>query len=118
MKDVIRYIETEKKKYPLCMNLNVIEEIQEKYQTIEEWFNAILNTTNGFPRLADFKYGLTKMINEGIDIENERKNTNDPFLTEKQVGRIMTEVGLTKIEEIIQSLAVESTKVDDLPKNE
>ncbi len=118
MKDVIKYIETEKKKYPLCMNLNVIEGIQEKYQTIEDWFNAIDNIKGSMPKIKDLKVGLTMMINEGIDVENERNNTNEPYLTERQVGRIMSEIGLLKLEEVIQSLAVESTKVDDIPKNE
>lgn len=118
MKDVIRYIETEKKNYPLCMNLNVLEGLQEKYSTIEDWFEAIDNVKGGMPRIKDLRVGITMMINEGIDIENERNNTDEPFLNERQVGRIMSEVGLLKLEEIIKSLALESTKVDDLPKNE
>lgn len=118
MKDVIKYIETEKKNYPICMNLNVIEEIQEKYETLDDWIRIVDSAKGGMPKLKDLKVGLTEMINEAIDIENEKNNTNEPLLTEKQVGRILSEIGLEKLLEVVESLVVDSTKVDDLPKNE
>lgn len=117
MKDVIKYIETENKNYPIVMNLNVLEIIQENYGTIEKWIE-IIDSTEDLPKIKDLKVGLTAMINEGIDIENEKNGTNEPFLTVKQVGRILSEVGLGNITKIIVSLSVESTKVDDEPKNE
>ena len=118
MKDVIKYIETEKKNYRICMNLNVIEEIQEKYETLDDWIRIVDSAKGGMPKLKDLKVGLTEMINEAIDIENEKNNTNEPLLTEKQVGRILSEIGLEKLLEVVESLVVDSTKVDDLPKNE
>lgn len=117
MKDVIRYIETENKKYPICMNLNVVEEIQEKYGTLEDWIQVIDNADGDMPRIKDLKVGLTIMINEAIDMENDKKGLNEPFLTEKQVGRVLSEIGLEKLVKVIVSLSVESTKVDDAPKN-
>lgn len=117
MKDVIRYIETEKKKYPMCMNLNVIAEIQEKYGTLETWINLIDDVNSGIPRIKDLIVGLTIMINEAIDIENDKNKTDEPFLNEKEVGRIISGIGLEELVKIILSLSVDSTKVDDTPKN-
>jgi hypothetical protein len=53
------------------------------------------------------------MINEAIDIENENNGTNEPMLTEKQVGRIMTEVGIDVIVKKIQEITIASTKSED-----
>ena len=53
------------------------------------------------------------MINEGIDIENEENGTNNPLLTLKQVGRIVTEVGLGSATQVLNETVVESTKSDE-----
>ena len=37
MKDKVVYIETDGKKIPLVFNLNVMEEIQEQYGSLEKW---------------------------------------------------------------------------------
>ena len=50
------------------------------------------------------------MINEGIDIENETAETKREFLTEKQVGRIITELGIEKMTEKVQETVIDSTK--------
>ena len=39
------------------------------------------------------KFGIAAMINEGIDISNDENGTNDPPVTLKQVGRILSDVG-------------------------
>ena len=57
------------------------------------------------------------MINEAIDMQNEDNNTNEPMLTAKQVGRIMTEVGIDKIVSAIQEITIASTKGEDNEKN-
>jgi hypothetical protein len=111
MKNKIVYIETEKKKYPLVFNLNVMEEIQEKYGSLEKW--GELTRGDGEPKIKDLKAGIMLMINEGIDIENEDNNTNEPMLTEKQVGRVMTEIGISTIVNKIQEITIASTKVED-----
>ena len=48
-------------------------------------------------------------INEGIDLENEKNNTKKPFLTDKQVGRLISEVGVAKISRIIKEVIQTST---------
>ena len=111
MKNARVYIETEKKKIPLVFNLNVMEEIQEKYGTLEKW--GEITQGNGEPKVKDLKAGIMAMMNEAIDIENEENGTNETPLTEKQVGRIMTEVGIKAIVEKIQEITIASTKSGD-----
>ena len=111
MKNTIVYIETEDKKYPLVFNLNVMEEIQEKYGSLDNW--GELTKGDGEPKIKDLKTGIMFMINEAIDIENENNNTNEPMLNEKQVGRIMGEVGLNVIVGKIQEITIASARTED-----
>ena len=107
MKNARVLIETEKKKIPLVFNLNVMEEIQEKYGTLEKW--GEVTAGGGEPKVKDLKAGIKTMINEAIDIENEENGTDEKPLSEKQVGRILSEVGLQEVIEKIQEITVAST---------
>ena len=111
MKNARVYIETEKKKIPLVFNLNVMEEIQEKYGTLGKW--GEITTGDGEPKVKDLKAGIMAMMNEAIDIENEENGTDEKPLSEKQVGRIMTEAGIKAIVEKIQEITIASTKSGD-----
>ena len=111
MKNARVYIETEKKKIPLVFNLNVMEEIQEKYGTLGKW--GEITTGDGEPKVKDLKAGIMAMMNEAIDIENEESGTDEKPLSEKQVGRIITEVGIKAIVEKIQEITIASTKSGD-----
>ncbi len=107
-------IEYKGKEYTIVFNLNVMESIQAKYGTIEKWGEL----TDGQGEEVDIQaliFGLTEMINEGIDISNEDNGTNNPFFTHKQVGRILSEVGLSKITEKINETVVNSTNTGDNP---
>lgn len=115
MKDNIRYLEIGEERYPLVFNINVMEEIQEKYETMSKWGEVVEGEEE--PKLKDLKAGILFMINEGIDIENEKKDEKRPFLTSKQLGRLMSEVGFSKIVETIKELTVSSTKTGEEPKN-
>lgn len=115
MKNTVVYINTEKKKYPLAFNLNVMEEIQEKYGSLDEW--GRITQGSGEAKVKDLKVGILAMINEAIDMQNEENNTNEPLLNAKQVGRIMTEVGIGKIIAAIQDITIASTKGEDNEKN-
>ncbi len=115
MKDKIIHIETENKNYPLVFNLNVMEELQEKYGTIQKWGEVVESGEE--PKIKDLKYGLMVMINEGIDIENESRDKKEPFLTSKQVGRLISEVGFEKIIEDIKNITKKSTETGEEPKN-
>jgi hypothetical protein len=116
MKDTIAYIETEKRTYPFVFNLNVMEEIQEQYGSLDAWGEKTQG--EGEPNIKDLKNGVMAMINEGIDIENENNGTNEPFVDTKKVGRIISEVGMQKILTAIQKLTVASTKTEGDAKNE
>lgn len=116
MKDTIAYIETEEKKYPIVFNLNVMEEIQEQYGSLDAWGEKTQG--KGEPNIKDLKIGFMTMINEGIDIENEKNGTNEPFVNAKQVGRIISEVGFSKVLTVIQELTIKSTKSEGDSKNE
>ena len=115
MKKNVVYIETEKKKYPLVFNLNVMEEIQESYGSLDEW--GRITQGNGEAKVKDLKVGVLAMINEAIDMQNEENNTNEPMLTAKKVGRVMSEVGIDKIVKAIQEITIASTKADGEEKN-
>ncbi len=68
------------------------------------------------PDISALIFGYTCMINEGIDLENEEKGTNRPFLTKRQVGRLLTGIGLKDAARTMNKLFVESTKGEE--KNE
>lgn len=72
--------------YPLACNLNVLEQVQEEYGDVEKW-SALLDSEN--LNFKCLKWTFTQFINEGIDIENEQNGTSRPFVTPKQVGRMI-----------------------------
>lgn len=97
--------------YELVFNLNVMEEIQEKYGSVEAW--GELTEAAAEPNAKAIKFGLTCMINEGIDIYNEEHDEQRAFFTEKQVGRIISEIGLSAAALALNNTVVESTKSDE-----
>ncbi len=113
MQNKLAYIETEKRRYPIVFNLNVMEEIQERYGSMSAWGKIVENSEGGEPKIKDLKNGLMYMINEGIDIENEEKGENSPMVTAKQVGRVIGEIGFEAITDIIKNLTIASTKTED-----
>ena len=116
MEQKIAYLETEKKKYPLVFNLNVMEEIQEIYGSMQNWADKC--ESGDEPNIKDLKNGIMAMINEGIDILNEESDTKEPFVTSKQLGRIITEIGFAKVIEKIKEVQIDSTKTEEESKNE
>lgn len=117
MQEKIKHINANGTEYPIVFNLNVMELIQEKYGTLEKWGEL----TDGKEREIDIKalkFGITEMINEGIDIEDENSEIKREFLSEKQVGRIITNIGMEKLATDVQQTVIDSTKTDNEPKNE
>ena len=112
MKDFNGEIQYKDRTYKLVFNLNVMEVIQEKYGTIEEWGN-LTDGSNGEPNAKAVIFGFTAMLNEGIDIDNEENGTNDKPLTLKQVGRIITEVGIANATATMNQTVIESTKGEE-----
>lgn len=109
MQDTIKHINYKGIDYPLVFNLNVIEKIQEKYGSYEKWGEMTEGKENEI-NIGALKFGITEMINEGIDIENENTETKKAFLTDKQVGRMLTELGIEKMTEKVQETVIDSTK--------
>lgn len=116
MIDKVNYLETKTEKYPLVFSLNVMEAIQDKYGSIDKWSSLIQK--NGEPEIKALKFFMTEAINEGIEIENEKNNEKRKSVTSKQVGRILTEVGLSDTANKIMTTISESIQTDDTSKNE
>lgn len=116
MKNYNFNLEVEGKTHELVFNLNVMEEIQEEYGTIQKW-GELTDGKSGEVNVKALIYGLTAMINEAIEIKNEDKGSDEPLLTKKQVGRIVSKAGIEKSAEKLNEAIVESTKSDEL-KNE
>ena len=112
MKDINGKLQYKDKEYKLVFNLNVMEQIQEEYKSLEEWGN-LTDGENGEPNAKAVIYGFTAMLNEGIDMDNEENGTDIKPLTTKQVGRIITEVGLLEATKTLNKTVVDSTQSNE-----
>lgn len=112
MKDYKSEFKVEGVKYSLVFNLNVMEAIQEEYGSVQKWGELTDNSSDEVNAKA-LIFGLTEMINEGIDIENDELETKRKPLTKKQVGRLITKLGLENSAEQLNGIIVESTKSDE-----
>ena len=125
--------------YRLVFNLNVMESIQNEYGSLDAWGSLTDGKEyakreyekqdrkkpwddlteeeqaqySGEPDAKAVIFGFTEMINEGIDIDNEENGTDIKPLTLKQVGRLITEIGLSKATETLNQTVVESTEGDE-----
>ncbi len=113
MKDISKTLEYKGKEYKLVFNLNVMEAIQEEYGTIDKWAELTDGGKNGEPNAKAVIFGFTQMINEGIDINNEEKGTKEAALSLKQVGRMLTTIGMDAAAQTMQETVIDSTKGDD-----
>nr|DAX39501.1 MAG TPA: tail tube protein [Caudoviricetes sp.] len=112
MADIKKVLEIEGKKYPMAFTLNVMESIQDEYGTIDKW-GDLTEGKDGEPNIKALVFGLTEMINEGLDIEAEEKGKDYKPLTHKQVARLLTKVGLAEATKQLNEVVVESTKSDE-----
>lgn len=105
------------KEIKLVFNLNVMQVIQEEYKTVDKW--SKLTEGESGEAEVDIKaliFGLTAMMNEAIEIDNDENGTNEPLLTAKKVGRIITDVGLAQATKALHETVIDATK-DDSGKN-
>ena len=116
MKDFNGTITYKGKEYSFVFNFNVMERIQEEYGTMEAWGELSDGSSRGEPDAKAIKFGFREMLNEGIDISNEENGTDIPLLTDRQVGRMITEFGVSNVAEAMNQTVIESTKSDE--KNE
>lgn len=116
MKDVMEKFIYKDKEYKLVFNLNVMEQIQDEYGSLDEW-GSLTEGKNGEPNVKAVKFGFTAMLNEAIDMENEENGTDIKPLTKNFVGRMLTEIGINEMTNKLKNTVVESTKVENQEKN-
>ena len=115
MKEIASKITYKGKDYKLVFNLNVMEQIQDEYKTLDNWGN-LTDGQSGEVNIKALIFGFTAMINEGIEIDNEDNGTNDPLISHKKVARMISEIGIENATKNMNELVVESSKSDE--KNE
>lgn len=111
IKDVYSEVEYKGVIYKAYFNLNVMEVIQEEYKTFDNWTDLVGGKDK--KKEVDIKaliFGFKEMINEGIDIQNEEEGTDLKPFTSKQIGRMITEIGLQTANQKLIDVVVESTK--------
>lgn len=113
MKDFNGEIEYRDKKYKLVFNFNVMEKIQEEYGSIDKWGALSDGGVNQEPNAKAVIFGFTEMLNEGIDIDNEENGTDIKPFTRKQVGRMISEIGLKNAASSLNDTVIESTKSEE-----
>lgn len=116
----------------LAFDLNVMEEIQEEYGSVGVWGDLaspdpedvldpvsgkVIGTKDKEPDLKAVLFGFTAMLNEGVEIANEEDGGHRPLFTRRQVGRIVTEIGLDKANEAMQQAVTDSTDTGADTKN-
>lgn len=109
MKDVDKKFNYKGKEYRLAFNLNVMEEIQDEYETLDKW-GSLTDGSSGEVNAKAVIFGFTAMLNEGIEMDNEDNGTDIKPFTHKQVGRLLTEIGLENMTQQLNEVVVESTK--------
>lgn len=113
MKDFYTKWEVNGKEYTLAWNLNVMEEMQDKYGSLEAWGKI---SEGEEPKISSIIDAFEAMINEGIEIDNEKNGTNEKPLTHRQIGRIISAYGVENAAETMKNAISEATK-DDTRKN-
>ena len=107
-------IEYKGQKYEIVFDMNVIEALQNKYGSFNKWSDLIQPTKKGEEcNIEALKFGFCEALNEGIDIANEDREEKIDFLSLKQVGRIITDLGLKEVNEKVQNAVIESAKSEE-----
>lgn len=111
LKDVFSEIEYKGITYKLYFNLNVMEEIQDKYGSFDNWTDLVSGKDDKKEvDIKALKFGFKAMINEGIEIQNEDMGTDLLLFDDKQIGRLITEIGLATANQKLINTVLESSK--------
>jgi len=116
MLDKLEYLDDGEVRYPMAFTLNVMEAAEEEYGSVESWAKLMDQKEPSYKAL---KFMVLQIINEGIDIENEKlkgDKKKEP-LTSKQVGRLITRVGMDEIGLKVFKLIKDSLPEVDKSKN-
>lgn len=111
LKEVTSTINYKDEEYKLVFNLNVMEKIQDEYGTLDNW-GELTDGSKSEVNIKALVFGITEMINEAIDIENDETGERKPFISHKKVGRILTDIGIESAAQNMNELVIESTKDD------
>ena len=109
MKEINNVIKYKDNEYKIVFNLNVMEQIQDEYGTLDKW-GKLTDGTEGEPNIKALIFGFTCMINEGIEIDNDENGTDNKPFTNKQIGRLIQEVGLEEMTKVLTNTVTASTK--------
>ena len=112
MIDTKKVLNNKGKNYTLVFNFNVMQEIQDEYGSVSEW-GRLTDVAEGEPNAKAVIFGFSSMLNEGIDIENDEKGTDIKHFTLKQVGRMITEIGLEEMTTKMNDVVVNSTQLEE-----
>lgn len=112
MKDIYGKIQYKEKEYTLVFNLNVMEAIQEEYGTVQKWVDLVSGEDEKEINAKAARFGFTQMLNEGIEIDNEDNGTDTKPLTLRQVGRMISEIGLMEATISMNDTVIKSTQTD------
>lgn len=122
MKDINDTLTYKGKEYKLVFNLNVLEEIQDRYKTLTKWIEEAYGKKTGEPSAKALAFCITSMVNEGIDIENENREVAEKAITTRQANRMLSEFmkenGVEKVVEKIDKIMGESLQGGKNSKNE
>lgn len=116
MLDKIEYLEDGEIKYPMAFTVNVMESIEDEYGGLQNWVKSIDREE---PSYKAIKFMLLEVMNEGIDIENEKLSISKKreMVTPKQIGRMITRIGFEKIGTTLFKLIQESLPKGEASKN-
>lgn len=111
----LQHVEIDGKDYPFIYSLNVMASVQKKYGSMDKWSKIVepkpIIKKNGEkfqpePDLDALIFFFTEAFNEGIEIENENKGGNRPLLTQRQVGRLVTSLGLKEANQKLKEAVI------------
>lgn len=116
MIDKLEYLNDDENKYPMAFTINVMESVEDEYGGIEKLAKLMDKTE---PSYKVLKFMVLEIINEGIDIENEnlKDDNKKELLTSKQVGRLITRIGMDEIGVKVFKLIQGSLPKGDKSKN-
>lgn len=118
--DKLTYIEVGKEKYPIkCDNL-VLQQIQEEFGSVRLFEMELIGLATDKnpdgtdkrddkgqlilkhvePSIKAINFGLPLMVNEGLEIEAEQKNTDFKYLEDKEIIRSI-QLSYLKLSEIM-----------------
>lgn len=115
MKDISTEIEYKGKKLKMVFDLNVMQAIQDEYGTFGKWGDLTDGKDEDLPEgkepnVKAIIFAVKEMLNEGIEIQNEENGTGEKPFTHRQVGRIITDLGIAEMNKQMKQTVIASTQ--------